>query len=778
MAITTSVGVGSGIDIAGTVGQLTAAEGKPQLDAITAKTTFSQTKLSGLGTLKGALSAFQSAVNVLDKSAAFASEVVTSSDEKIVKVSSEPGITASSHIIKVNTLATAQKSVSTVEFKSADVVKDGVLIFNDNTGAPKFSVVITAGTNDTLAGVRDAINNTKGNNSVIASIVNVDSKTTPGTTVSKLVLTSKTAGIANTFSVDASLGDTRFNLNTVETPANFNTIAAVDANVTIDAQPVSATPQRSVSSKEFSATDVIAPGVLSFKNLAGAEQFSVTITQGNNDKLFAVKDAINNAVGNTSVTASIINVDSKTNPGTTVSKLVFTAKQPGVDNKFTLDASQGDMQLSLDSAPVNAQKSVSTVEFSATDKVAPGIISFKDASGATKFSVTISANTTTTVNTDGSPLAVDENGSPILVDSSGTLIPTKTITTTTGNDTLENLRDAINYSPENKLVSASIMTTNVGATTVDTGEVDASGNPILTITPAQTMSKLVLTALAAGINNGFRIDASAGDTRFTLDPTVAVDSAATPNFTSTTTTSTFDTTDATNANDGGQSVTRTSNSISDAIPGVTLTLLTTGTSTIDSHSDTSSILSPISGFVDAYNKLNDSLKQLTNYVSPGSPSNGALLGDTTVQNIISQVKQTINSTVSSATGDYNSLNQLGITFDKKGVMSLDSTKLNTALAGNPTSVANVFTSTGGVATQLNTKITQYLDTKGALSVQQDSLNKTLTDLTTQTTAVNARLAATQKTLQAQFVAMDAAVAQFKNTGTYLTQALTPKTTSN
>ena len=111
-------------------------------------------------------------------------------------------------------------------------------------------------------------------------------------------------------------------------------------------------------------------------------------------------------------------------------------------------------------------------------------------------------------------------------------------------------------------------------------------------------------------------------------------------------------------------------------------------------------------------------------------------------------------------------------------MSLDSTKLNTALAGNPTSVANVFTSTGGVATQLNTKITQYLDTKGALSVQQDSLNKTLTDLTTQTTAVNARLAATQKTLQAQFVAMDAAVAQFKNTGTYLTQALTPKTTSN
>jgi len=59
-AVTTTLGVGSGIDIAGTVSQLTTAEGKPQLDAIAAKTNVSQTKLSGLGTLKGALSTFQS----------------------------------------------------------------------------------------------------------------------------------------------------------------------------------------------------------------------------------------------------------------------------------------------------------------------------------------------------------------------------------------------------------------------------------------------------------------------------------------------------------------------------------------------------------------------------------------------------------------------------------------------------------------------------------------------------------------------------------------------
>jgi flagellar hook-associated protein 2 len=695
----------------------------------------------------------------------------------VLKVSVDPSATAAAHTVKVNTLATAQRSVSTSEFKSTDVVNEGVLIFNDNTGAPKFSAIITKGTNDTLAGVRDAINNAKGNNSVVASLVNVDSKTTPGTTVSKLVLTAKTAGTANAFSVDTSLGDVRFNLNSVDTPANFNTTVATDTNVIIDAQPIAATSQRSIANKEFTSTDVVAPGMISFKDAAGVEKFSVNIIKGNNDKIFAAMDAINSNPANTIVTASVINVESKTTPGTSISKLVFTSKQPGVENKFSMDASKGDPLFTLDSSPANAQKSVASTVFSDTDLVAPGVLTIKDATGTAKFSVTIAADTTATLNADGTALAVGADGNPVLTDADGNPIPTIT-STIKGNNTLADLRDAINYNPENKLVVASIVTTTIDAVTTDSGTLDANGKPIMTVvTPASTTSKLVLTALEAGTDKGFAIDATAGDTRFALDPKVPSDPAVPATFVSSTTEATFDTTPAMAANDGGQSVTRTSNTISDAIPGVTLTLLTTGTATIDAHLDTPSIAQPINGFVDAYNKLNATLQQLTNYVGPGNVNNGALLGDSTLQSIISQIKLTINSTVSSATGDYNSLNQLGVSFDKKGVMSLDSTKLNAALAGNLTSVANVFASTNGVATQLNTKITQYLDSKGALSTQQDSLNKTLTQLTTDKAAVNARLAATQKTLQAQYIAMDTAVSQFKNTGTFLTQALTPKTTA-
>ncbi len=756
-AITSAVGVGSGIDINGTVSQLTAAEGKPQLDAIAAKQTISQAKLSGLGTLKGALSAFQNAVNMLNKSSAFDSQVVTSSDEKVLTIKVDPNVKTSSHTIKVNSLAQPQKSVSTAEFKSSDVVAAGTLVFNDGQNNPKFSVTVTAGANDTLASVRDAINKAQGNSTVIASIINVDSKTTPGTTISKLVLTSKTPGVANSFSIDGSLGDARFTLN-ADNPTNFNTIAAVDTSVNIDAQAVTASPQRSVTMKEFSPSDVIAPGTLTFKGASGIELFSVDIKTGENDKLYSAMAAINNAPGNNSIVASIANVESKTNPGTIVSKLVFTAKQPGTDNKFTIDASQGDMQLNLDSSTVNAQKSTFTTEFGASDKVAPGTLNFKDSAGVVKFSIDVVAGSTTTVNQDGSPLATDANGDPILIDDAGNPIPTQTITTT-GNDTLENVRDAINFSPENKLVVASIVTA------------DSTTNP------GTPVSKLVLTALASGGAGSFSVDASAGDTRLTLDPTAILNSDTPPNFTSTTTAATFDTAAASNANDGGQTVTSSANVITDAIPGTTLTLLSEGSAKIDSHSDTTSVSKPISAFVDAYNKLNDSLKQLTNYVGPGSSSNGPLLGDSNVQTIISQIKQTINSHVSSA-GNVNSLNQLGITFDKTGVLSLDNTKLNSALSADLTSVTDLFTSTNGVATQLNTKISQFLDSKGSLSTEQDTLNKTLTQLTADTNTVNTRLAATQKRLQAQFIAMDTAVSQFKNTGTYLTQALTPKTTTN
>jgi flagellar hook-associated protein 2 len=124
--------------------------------------------------------------------------------------------------------------------------------------------------------------------------------------------------------------------------------------------------------------------------------------------------------------------------------------------------------------------------------------------------------------------------------------------------------------------------------------------------------------------------------------------------------------------------------------------------------------------------------------------------------------------VSSATGNYNSLAMIGVTIDRNGVMALDSAKLNVALTGNLQSVSDVFSSTNGVATRLDTRLTGLLQSGGPLDTQQTSLNKQLTSLERRRADVQTRLDSLQKSLQKQFIAMDTLVGQFKSTGDYLT----------
>jgi flagellar hook-associated protein 2 len=112
---------------------------------------------------------------------------------------------------------------------------------------------------------------------------------------------------------------------------------------------------------------------------------------------------------------------------------------------------------------------------------------------------------------------------------------------------------------------------------------------------------------------------------------------------------------------------------------------------------------------------------------------------------------------------------IGITIDKSGVMALDSTKLNKALESNLSAVSDVFASTNGVAVRLDNKLSVYLQSGGALDSRQTSLNKTLTSLGNQRTNVQLRLDNLQNGLQKQFIAMDLAVGQFKQTASFLTQ---------
>ncbi|MDD3610239.1 MAG: flagellar filament capping protein FliD [Halothiobacillaceae bacterium] len=325
------------------------------------------------------------------------------------------------------------------------------------------------------------------------------------------------------------------------------------------------------------------------------------------------------------------------------------------------------------------------------------------------------------------------------------------ITVDSSNNTLAGIRDAINNATGNSGVSATIVNVDDGL--------------------GGTESRLVLSSTQPGSSNAITVTATDDDGNST-DTSGLSRLVYDPNGSGVT-----NLTQQTAAQDAlirvdGMNVTRSSNVISDAIDGVTLTLKPDGvgkTNEITVSTDQEAVKKALTTFVDAYNKLDTTLKSLGKY-DASTKSGGPLVGDSILRNVQNQIRADLRTTVGSNT-DFDTLYEVGIEIDRNGVMSLDSTRLNAALEDNYSAVSSFFSGTDGMGTRLSNRIDEYLQTGGVLSKQTDRLNDTLRSIEDQRVALDDRLASLEKRLLKQFTAMDVAVAQFNNTGAYLTQQL-------
>ncbi|MDB5754573.1 MAG: flagellar hook protein 2 [Massilia sp.] len=143
----------------------------------------------------------------------------------------------------------------------------------------------------------------------------------------------------------------------------------------------------------------------------------------------------------------------------------------------------------------------------------------------------------------------------------------------------------------------------------------------------------------------------------------------------------------------GIPVTSTTNTVSEAIQGVTLNLSTVGTTTINVAQNTSSITSGVNAFVKAFNDVNTTLKSLTAY-DPTTKVAGLLLGDSSVRQIESSLRQMLATPLTGAGGSLTNLQQIGITLQADGSMALDPTKLQAAMTSNFNDIAGLFTTAG------------------------------------------------------------------------------------
>ena len=243
-------GIGSGLDVNNIVRQLIALESQP-LTGLANKEAGFQAKITAYGTLKGAVSNFQTAQRGLSEIARFQTLKAASADSTIYSASATGTAVPGTYSIEVVDLAQAHKLRSSGFANVTDVIGTGTLTFQYGTydsGPNTFTlnsakaaqtVTIGAGQN-TLSGIRDAIN--AANIGVSASIVNDG-----GVNPNKLVLTSKDTGAASSIQLTVTDDDTTHTDLSGLSQLAYNptsgagagknltqSVAALDANLTVD----------------------------------------------------------------------------------------------------------------------------------------------------------------------------------------------------------------------------------------------------------------------------------------------------------------------------------------------------------------------------------------------------------------------------------------------------------------------------------------------------------------------------------------------------------------
>jgi flagellar hook-associated protein 2 len=228
MASIISSGIGSGLDIAGLVQNLVAAEAAPVQTRIGQQEARAQAKLSAFGSLKSALAQFRDKLDVMKNLDSFLSRAGSSGNEDLFKVTVGQSALPASYSVEVAQLAQSQKLTSGAFASKDSIIGTGTLTIA--VGANAFNIEITD-QNNTLAGIRNSINSALENSGVSATIVAADAG-------SYLILSGEKTGASNTMVITQSGGDG--GLSALEyDPANslfslVESIPAQDALVRID----------------------------------------------------------------------------------------------------------------------------------------------------------------------------------------------------------------------------------------------------------------------------------------------------------------------------------------------------------------------------------------------------------------------------------------------------------------------------------------------------------------------------------------------------------------
>ena len=240
----------------------------------------------------------------------------------------------------------------------------------------------------------------------------------------------------------------------------------------------------------------------------------------------------------------------------------------------------------------------------------------------------------------------------------------------------------------------------------------------------------------------------------------------------------------------GIAITRDTNTISDIMEGVTLTLQATTTEAVTAKvtDDLEASTKLVQDFVDQYNSTMTFISTQLDVGDPSQENNktGALAGDGSIMRLQSQLRGLLTQPVANGNAGNNTATAIGISVDRSGKATLDKSKLETALKENSKIVSDLFNYTVettseasdgttvtkkdevGMAQKFSTLLTSFTDSKeGIIATKNETYDKMIKDLDKRISVFNERLDAKRTRYIEQFTALDIAMMEAESQINYL-----------
>ncbi len=309
------------------------------------------------------------------------------------------------------------------------------------------------------------------------------------------------------------------------------------------------------------------------------------------------------------------------------------------------------------------------------------------------------------------------------------------------NNTLADIRDAINAATDNPGVAATIVNADSGSYLIVTGEATGAANEI-TIT--QSGGDGGLSALEYDPGSGLT---SMTESIAAQDALIRID---------------------------GLDVMSESNTFSGAVQGVTINVLETSGGTTDNllvENDDQAAKDLVSDFVESYNALVNVFDNLTSYDAENEIA-APLVGDSTLRGIRDQIRRELSIGVQDLEANFSSLSEVGIEVQLDGTLDLDNERLDSIIADDFVKFGQLFSTTDGFATRLYDLADGYLSNEGIIESRTQGLTSTIEGFSDDRDALNDRLSSLETRLLRQFNALDSLLAQLNSTSNFLAQQLT------